>query len=219
MVGRLDELRPQLNDRRRAPRRARWLAVAGLAACFACRDTPAGELRRASSSASVGEGGAPISLDSALKLFRRDLSPVTELENAEPSIERVVARLVQSVGRSDTAALRELVMSRREFAYLYYPTSPLTRAPTKQEPELAWFLHLQQSQKGITRLLNRQSGKPLRIVRNECRAPTRIEGRNVLWHDCIQAVLDGRDTVAMRLFGGIYERDGRFKIFSYTNDL
>lgn len=76
-----------------------------------------------------------------------------------------------------------------------------------------------QSQKGATRLLNRYSGKELRIVRNDRKTPARIDGRNVLWDDCVQRVLEGRDTVAIRLFGGIYERNGRFKIFSYSNDL
>lgn len=91
--------------------------------------------------------------------------------------------------------------------------------PTKQEPGLAWFLQIEHSQKGATRLMNRYGGQPLRLVRNECRQPARSEGRNVLWDDCLQTIVSGGDTVVMRLIGGVYERDGRFKIFSYTNDL
>lgn len=67
--------------------------------------------------------------------------------------------------------------------------------------------------------MNRYGGQPLRLVRNECRQPARSEGRNVLWDDCLQTIVSGGDTVVMRLIGGVYERDGRFKIFSYTNDL
>jgi hypothetical protein len=122
------------------------------------------------------------------------------------------------VERSDTATLRAIVMTRREYAYLYYPTSPFTRAPMKQEPDLNWFLHLEHSQKGVTRLMNRFGGRPLRIIRNECKA-ARVEGRNVLWDDCLQSVVASGDTIVTRLFGGVYERDGRFKIFSYSNDL
>lgn len=133
-------------------------------------------------------------------------------------MERVVARLLRSLARSDTNDLRKLVMSRSEFAYLYYPRSPFTRAPTKQEPALAWFLHLQQSQKGVTRLLNRYGGKPVRLIGSDCRAPARREGENALWDDCVQRLTQGGDTVSLRLFSGIYERNGRFKIFSYTND-
>lgn len=198
------------------PCRAWWVAVAVLGLALGCRDTSAGELAR---TPPVGEGGSPVSLDSALKLFRRGLEPIADLENAEPSLDRAVARLVESVKRSDTTALRAIVMSRREFAYLYYPTSPFTRAPTMQEPGLVWFLHVQNSQKGITRLLGRYGGKRVPLVRNDCAAPARVEGSNVLWDDCVQRLIVGHDTVVIRLFGGIYERNGRFKIFSYSNDL
>jgi hypothetical protein len=183
------------------------------------RRCPAAETRQVPSTTTVGEGGSQVSLDSALVLFRHLLAPVGQLEGGEPSIERVIRRLENGLARSDTNDLRGLVMSRREFAYLYYPTSPLTRAPTKQEPALAWFLHLQQSQKGVTRLLNRYGGKSVRVIRNDCQTPPRIEGENTLWDDCVQLLSHGRDTVRMRLFGGVYERNGRFKIFSYGNDL
>lgn len=160
-----------------------------------------------------------MSIDSAVALFRTRLPVIDTLENAESSVERIVATFASSVERSDTTALRAIVMSRREFAYLYYPTSPFTRAPTKQEPGLVWFLHLENSQKGVTRILNRYGGKPFRILRNECRTPARVVGRNLLWDDCRQTVVFGSDTITTRLFGGVYERDGRFKLFSYSNDL
>ena len=169
--------------------------------------------------AAPGEGGSPVSLDSALTLFRQGLPSVAELQNAEASVDAIVARLNRAVERSDTATLRDIVMSRSEFAYLYYPTSVFTRPPMKQEPGLVWFLHVQHSEKGVTRLVSRYGGKPLRWT-NSCAAP-KVEGDNRLWFDCIQRIVenDGRDTAVVRLFGGVYERNGRFKIFSYSNDL
>lgn len=216
MVARVDELFAQLSWRSaRWPRRA---VVAALALGFACGDSSVGKDRR-TTPATRGEGGSPVSLDSALKLFRRDLEPVTELQNAEHSIADLVARFTTAVERSDTTALRALVMSRREFAWLYYPTSPFTRAPTKQEPHLAWFLHLQASAKGATRLFNAYGGRSLRLAGHQCKAP-RLEENNRLWFDCVQRLREERgDTTVTRLFGGIIERDGRFKIFSYSNDL
>lgn len=217
MVGRLDELRAQLSWRRTA-RRGRGFAVVALAVAVACGDSSVGNARRATP-ATQGEGGSPVSLDSALTLFRQGLEPVTELEDAEPSIDAVISRLRRIVEQSDTADLRKLVMSRREFAWLYYPTSAYTRAPTKQEPGLVWFLHIQNSQKGASRLLGNYGGRPMRIVRNECKTPPRVEGSNVMWYDCVQRLREAQgDTTVTRLFGGIYERNGRFKIFSYSND-
>jgi hypothetical protein len=191
------------------------MALAAVAACSDAR----GDARRATSPQPQGEGGAPVSLDSALKLFRRDLEPLSELEHADTSLEASVARLFRSVEHHDTSTLRDIVMSRREFAYLYYPTSAYSRPPMKQEPGLVWFLHLQHSEKGVTRLVNRYGGTSL-VWRNHCAAPPKAEGDNRLWFDCVQRIIEsgGRDTTVVRLFGGVYERNGRFKIFSFSND-
>lgn len=212
MVGWMDALRTKLT--------VKAAGVVALAAALAagCSDTPDAHSRQAPSSP-ASEGGSLVGIDSALQLFRAGLEPLSDLENAEPSMERAVARFVRIVNESDTADLRRFVMSRREFAYLYYPTSHYTRKPTLQEPGLAWFLHLQHSQKGATRVMNRFADQPLQLVANQCKTPPRAEGANRLWFDCVQRIAARGDTTLIRLFGGIYERNGRFKIFSYSNDL
>ena len=215
MVGRLDIIRHQLALSARTARRGLLIAAA-CGAALACNEAPKCAVAAAPPQ---GEGGSPYSLDSALTLFRIGLESVSELEDAEPSMEAVVRRLMVALQRSDTATLRQIVMTRREFAWLYYPTSPFTKAPTKQEPGLVWFLHIQHSQKGASRLLDRYGGRPVPIVSNVCQAPPRREGENVLWDDCVQRLVVEGDTVVIRLFGGIYERRGRFKIFSFSNDL
>jgi hypothetical protein len=188
------------------------LAAAVLLGCADSRATPAPPV-------SAGEGGAPYSIDSALKVFRVGLDSLADLESAEPSIDAAFQRFTRMIEQSDTAAMRSMAMTRREFAWLYYPTSAFARKPTLQEPGIVWFLHLQNSQKGASRLMDRYAGRPLRIVSNDCKPPARFEGDNRLWFDCVQRIMEGSDTVPMRLFGGIYERNGRFKIFSYSNDL
>lgn len=217
MVGRLDQLRPQLS---RVVRRYVGF-VAGVALTFGGASCGDQTVIRAPAPppAAPGEGGSPVSLDSALTLFRQGLQPVSELQNAEASLDAIVARLNRAVEQSDTAALRNIVMSRVEFAYLYYPTSVFTRPPMKQEPGLVWYFHLQHSEKGVSRLVHRYGGQPLRWT-NRCAAP-KVDGDNRLWFDCIQRIVEngGRDTTVIRLFGGVYERNGRFKIFSYSNDL
>lgn len=187
------------------------------AGAAACSDQPVSHAR-ATPPPAAGEGGAAVSLDSALTLFRAGVAPVAELQNGASSLEGIVARLVRAVEQMDTMAVRDIVMSRAEFAYLYYPTSVFTRPPMKQEPGLVWFLHTQHSEKGASRLMNRYGAAPLRLS-NSCAAP-KLEGENRLWFDCVQRVAraDG-DTAIVRLFGGVYERNGRFKIFSYGNDL
>lgn len=158
-------------------------------------------------------------IDSALILFRAGLEPLTELQDAEPSMDRAIGRFARLVASRDTADLRRFVMTRREFAWLYYPTSHYTRRPTLQEPSLAWFLHLQHSEKGASRLMNRFANEPLRLVSNVCHDPPILEGDNRLWFDCTQLIIAHGDRTRVRLLGGIYERNGQFKIFSYSNDL
>lgn len=215
MVDRVDDVRAQLVRTRIS---AAFLLSAALVVVAACSERKSGEVT-VLPAASQGEGGSPHSLDSALALFRVGLEPTALLESAQPSIDSTFKRFARMLEQRDTAAMRAMVMTRREFAYLYYPTSPFTRAPTKQEPGLAWFLHSNNSQKGATRLLDRFGGRSRQIVSNACKGPPRIEGENRLWDDCLQRVVDRGDTSVIRLFGGIYERNGRFKVFSYSNDL
>lgn len=216
MVDRMDDLRPQLI--RRAHNGAALVLSAALVVMTACADRPAVHPGDAPATVSRGEGGSPYSIDSALTLFRSGLDSVAQLEGSEPSMDALIIRFSRMLEARDTATMRALVMSRREFAWLYYPTSPFTRPPTLQEPGLAWFLHLQHSQKGASRLLDRFGGRPVRIVSSRCTAP-RTLGKNTLWSDCVQRLVMHDDTVTTRLFGGVLERAGRFKIFSYSNDL
>jgi hypothetical protein len=210
----MDQLRTQLSL---VLRQVGLLAGVALAiAAAACGDHAAAEERAVS--APAGEGGSHVSLDSALALFRAGVAPVADLESGAPSLDAIVSRLVSAIERSDTAALRDIVMSRAEFAYLYYPTSVFTRSPMKQEPGLAWFLHTQHGEKGVSRLMDRFGGRRLKLS-NSC-APAKLEGENRLWFDCVQRIVDtAGDTTVTRLFGGVYERNGRFKVFSWSNDL
>jgi hypothetical protein len=213
VVGDVDRVRTQLR-RRTFPHRAALVACAVLGVLAGCDRASV----PAHAAQATGEGGAPFSIDSALTLFRSGLPRIDELAHAQTSIDATVTRFVAMVERSDTAAMRSMVMSRREFAWLYYPTSAFTRKPMLQEPGLVWFLHLNNSQKGATRLLDRYGSRRLNLVSNVCKDP-RSEGENRVWYDCMQRIVEGTDTVSVRLFGGILERHGRFKIFSYSNDL
>jgi hypothetical protein len=213
----VDQLRPQLIGR------SVGAAFVALTLVLGCRELPAKEGAALGSRPSAlgsrrSEGGSPVSLDSALVLFRHQLPSVSGLQDGEASISEVIETLARTVAMSDTTRLRTMVMTRQEFAWLYYPTSRYTRAPTVQEPALAWFLHVQQSQKGATRLLNRFGGRPMRVLSNSCAEPV-TEGLNRVWHDCIQRVISDNDTLQLRLVGGIYERGGTFKILTYANDL
>lgn len=141
----------------------------------------------------------------------------SELANGALSRDQLVHRFITALQRADTAALRGLVLDASEFIDLYYPSSIFARAPYQQHPELRWFLIQENSNKGLTRLLRRFSGRPTGFRSYDCAPEPMIEGKNKLWDRC--RVEWDASSAPMRAFSTIIERDGKFKILSYANDL
>lgn len=153
-----------------------------------------------------------------LRRFREGLAPTGELTGGESSREALVARFSAAVAIRDTAALRALVISRREFAYLLYPESPYVRPPYRTAPGVIWMQLTQASSKGLTRLL-RDDFVLDTIVAHRCDLAPEREGANTLWRGCsvTARLADGRPLVGS-LFGVIVERDGQFKFASLATD-
>lgn len=193
------------------------LFALAIAAIVACRDERAAVASAPTTSGGVIDSSRPLA--ESLRRFREGLPVATVLQDASPSRDALVARLIRAVEGSDTADLRAMTMTRPEFAYLYYPTSPHTRHPTQQAADLVWFLRLHDSQKGVSRLLDRFGGRPLPSGGYSCSDPPRVEGDNSVWDDCVIHLRTGRDTTTIRVFGGVLARGGRYKVFSYANDL
>jgi hypothetical protein len=161
----------------------------------------------------------PRTPEEALVLFRAGLDTPTVLIGGSSSREALVRRFARAIAASDTVAIRTMILNRAEFAWLYFPSSPYTRPPTVQEAPLAWFLLLQNSQKGITRVFDRFGGQEMEYVGHRCAPEPSREGANLLWDDCVVELKpSAQAVVSRRLFGSIIERDGRFKFLSYTND-
>jgi hypothetical protein len=159
-------------------------------------------------------------IEEELRRFRADLKDVpTRLTGGAPTRDELVARFVRAIETSDTAALRGMAMTRAEFAYLYYPSSPYAKPPYRQPPWLTWMMLERASSAGLTRLLRRLGGQRLRYVDYACPAPAERRAVNVLWSKCVLRLTgpDG-DTVRGQLFGAIIDRAGRWKFMSYAND-
>jgi len=156
----------------------------------------------------------------ALARFRAGLPETRELGGAY-AVDRdaLVRRFVVALEAGDSAAFMPMMLSRAEFAWLYYADDPQAKSPYELPPELMWQQAMQQGEKGIGRALERFGGRPLAFrgyacVRDEQR------GRNRVWTGCDLDVAAADGTRArVRLFGGIVERDGRYKILSYANEL
>lgn len=203
---------------RTTSRRFVLLALAGLAiACSSgdARETAAPE----SVTTSTGVVDSIFPLDEALRRFRDGVPATTELTGGAPSREALVQRFFAALESRDTATLRELVLTRAEFAWLYYPTSTFAREPFYQMPDVTWFLNVAGSEKGITRALERFGGPGTRFTGYECPADTRSDGGLTFIDGCVVELVRAGESRRLRLFGSIVERGGRFKFYSYANDL
>ena len=174
--------------------------------------------------AAAPRGGAvdsALAADELLRRFREGIDVVpTRLEGGETSRDALVRRFAAAVQRRDTAELRAMHLSRAEFAYLYFPSNPVARAPYELDPALIWFRLAGETEKGVSRLLDRHGGSDFRLVAHDCAAEAEIHGANRLWGPCLTRFTTASgDTVALQLFGPIVERDGRFKFVSYFNKL
>ena len=142
----------------------------------------------------------------------------TALRGGSGSRDGLVARFAAALAAGDSAALRRLAVSPREFIDLVYPESPNTRPPYQQAPGLLWRQIQLPSGTGFHRLLERHGGRPFRVDTLRCPFPPEVQGNNRLHAGCTVRFVSGTDAAREgRLFGTIVERQGHFKFVSFTN--
>ncbi len=201
-----------------------------LLCCFiACSREPgpapgAGSRETTAVALSAGSNHVPVHIDSfvppavALARFRAGLDSVTHFTGGAPSRGALVQMFVKALERNDSAALAGLVVSRAEFAYLYYPTAPEASLPYDLSPGLDWFLLQGNSRKGLLRALARRGGRPLGYLSYWCDPKPSRHGGNTVWGPCeVRHVGAQGDTISERLFTSIIERGGQFKFLSLAN--
>lgn len=159
-------------------------------------------------------------IEEELRRFRAAIggSPVTALAHGSASREDLVRRIVRDVAARDTADLRALSITAREFADVVYPSSPHTHPPYRQAPGLVWTQIAAPSASGFGRLMQRRGGVAFTYAGHTCRPDPERQGDNRLWVGCtVRLVENGRDTTTQRWFGTIVERAGSFKLLSFAN--
>ena len=200
--------------------RAALIATAVLLAAACNRDRPAAATAAATDSASP----TPQHVDSvvprevAIERFRQGTQPVTSFTGGAKSRDALVQAWVKAIETADTAALRRMLVSRDEFAWLYYPTASQGLPPYDLSPSLLWFMTDGQTAKGLRRLLEERAGKPMHFAGYSCDPKSTAEGENTVWGPCeIQQLRAPGDTVQERLFGLLVERGGEWKFLSYKS--
>ena len=161
-----------------------------------------------------------VSPEVALARFRAPLAATDSLAGGAASLEELVRAYLRALEASDTSAFDRLRLTKAEFAYLYYPTSPEARSPYNLDPDLMWFMLFERSNKGMLRALRRYGGQRLALVDVDCGRERSRAGDNTLFGPCSVRWRDARGEVAgARLFSQIIERGGRYKFLNYGNKL
>lgn len=158
--------------------------------------------------------------DESLRRFRAELPRVTALSPSFASAEDVARAYVAALAANDRVALARTLMTRAEFAWLYYPENPISRPPYELPVGIAWFEIEGNSVAGVRRALASYGGRRIALRSLECANRPVVHGENRLWNSCIVTLTqeDGREA-RLRLFGSILERHGAFKLASAANDL
>lgn len=154
-----------------------------------------------------------------LAAFRSGLPRTDTLAGGAATRDALVRGFIRALEQRDTAALRTMLLSPAEFAWLYYPTTLQALPPYDLSPELLWFTLSRRSDQDLAVALAERGGSPLGYVRHACADTARIEGDNRIWGFCTVERRFSGQTSTERLFGLIIERDGRFKFVNYANKL
>lgn len=159
-----------------------------------------------------------VSREEALGRFRHGIPAVSALQGGRQTREDLFKAVIGALGKQDTAALATLALTRPEFAYLYYPTTPQGLPPYDLDPSLLWHMLVQRSDRGIRRALNTYGGQQLRLVSQDCGPRATQEGDNLVWGPCVLRASGRGDTISLAI-SRIIERNGQYKVLSYGNKL
>jgi hypothetical protein len=199
-----------------------WLGLISTASCGRPDADPAVPVKQkpvVSAAVPAGAVDSALPIEESLRRFREGFSEPGALEGGSSSRELLVRRFVRALETRDISALRKMGMGIEEFAWFYYPASPLSRKPYELAPGLMWFQLQGESNRGAAKLLDERAGKPLGYLGHTCDKP-RVQGENRLHPYCaLRRVTAAGDTLTERLFGLIIERGGSFKFVSYANKL
>jgi hypothetical protein len=188
----------------------------------ACQNSPEPESNPPDSIpvATTGVVDSILPVEEEIRRFRSQLQPpqVAVLDNGFETPELLVRQYLNALSERDTNRLNRLVIDAREFIDLYYPSSPYTRPPYRQNPSFVWFIIQQNSQKGMSRALARFGGRSVHYLGQDCRR-AESQGANRFWECTVRVESDGKKQPPQRLFGSILERAGRYKFVSLASDL
>jgi hypothetical protein len=155
--------------------------------------------------------------EEALWRFREGVPEVVELTGGAAGRAALAGAVTRALATRDTAALHALLLTKGEYAWLYYPTAAQGLPPYDLAPSLYWFTLEGRNGRALASLLDASAFAGSRYLAHDCGTAAVHEGENTLWGPCtIRAVTPGGDTLGARVLSLVIERGGKWKVVSYS---
>jgi hypothetical protein len=205
-------------------RRALLGACALLASCDTEKAADATTERPRIASTAAAEPLPGSVVDSALPIaehlrrFRAGVDSADRFEGGSPTPQTLAKRFLEAVARRDTIDLARMVLTRPEFAWLYYPSHVYHDPPYELDPGTFWMLIQGNSEKGFARVLRRYGGQRLDYRALRCTRSTSVRPPLEESEQCALEFTANGQAESRRMFGSIVGYGGSYKFVSYANE-
>lgn len=154
-----------------------------------------------------------------LRRFQADVAAPADgrLSGGAPSSDALIRRYWTLLVAGDTLAMTPLIVSRAEYAYLYFPES--IEGTSGMPPAVGWELIVRQSGRGLTRALFQAQRGPATVVRTVCTDTPHTMGKNTLYGPCGVVIRRNGVEETVWIVKSLLARDGVHKMLGLQNDL
>lgn len=137
------------------------------------------------------------------------------LINGQSSTYALASRFLDCLARKDRESIKNLRLTRDEFCNYYWPEAPASRIPNVT-CDFAWNQATLRSDGGLSELLADHSGKRYELVSISFGGMEEWQSYKI-YKDPRLTIKDERGaTREVKLFGSVFELDGRVKLFSFV---
>ena len=205
-------------------RRALLVACALLAGCDTEKAADATVERPQIASTAAAEPPPGSVVDSALPIaehlrrFRVGVDSTDRLRGGSPTPQALAKRFLDAAARGDTIDLARMVLTRSEFAWLYYPSHMYHDPPYELDPGTLWMLVQGNSDKGFVRALRHYGGQRLEYRELRCTRSANVKPPLEESERCALEFTANGQPESRRMFGSIVGYGGRYKFVSYANE-
>lgn len=146
-------------------------------------------------------------------------APAVPLADTWSSAEEAATAVLQALGERDRARLMRLSLNEAEFREHVWPELPAARPERNLPFGYVWSDLRQKSEASLAATLANHGGRQYRF--KEVRfagETTRYQSYAVHREGIVRVTLPDGSEEELKLFGSMFEKDGRWKIFSYVTD-